>query len=317
MKIIEEKNLVKVATMYYEEEMTQAEIAKKLGVSRSLISKYLNDAKKNGIIEVFINSKSLYTTKLERSLEKKYDLQNAIVVDTFDLNTYDVSRNVNRIAASFLQKYIYENDIYNIGISWGKTLRGIVDNFDFTNLPKRTVTSLIGGMGDDYVSIHSNQIAFDFARKIRGKAKYLYSPAIIDNEQIKNELYRNEIIQQVLEAGKNVDLGIFGMASPYDENSTMLEIGYIKEDNIKEFKNKDVIGDINSRFFDENGNEVNCYINNSVMGLNLNEIKNIPNVLSVVYGKNKAPVLKVALDNSIINILVTSDQIANYLLEDS
>ena len=53
----DEKELVKIASMYYEEGKTQAEIAKIIGVSRSLVSKNLIDAKEAGLVEIFINSK--------------------------------------------------------------------------------------------------------------------------------------------------------------------------------------------------------------------------------------------------------------------
>ncbi|MFU1881212.1 sigma factor-like helix-turn-helix DNA-binding protein, partial [Enterococcus faecium] len=49
----DEKELVKIASMYYEEGMTQAEIAKIIGVSRSLVSKNLIDAKEAGLVEIF------------------------------------------------------------------------------------------------------------------------------------------------------------------------------------------------------------------------------------------------------------------------
>lgn len=48
-----EKDYVKVAIMYYDEGMTQAEIAKKMGVSRSLVSKILIDAREAKIVEIF------------------------------------------------------------------------------------------------------------------------------------------------------------------------------------------------------------------------------------------------------------------------
>jgi len=147
MEFNDQKTLVKVATMYYDENMTQAKIAKQLGVSRSLISKYLNDAKDSGIVEIFINSKNLFTARLERKLEKKYNLKNSVVVDTFDLNHESVKKAINRASANFLYNYISTNDTKNIGISWGRSLKGLVDNFEYTNFPGSTVTSLIGGMG--------------------------------------------------------------------------------------------------------------------------------------------------------------------------
>src|SRR5699024_2534194 len=129
MNAIDEKNLIKIAVMYYDEGMTQAQIAKEMNVSRSLISKYLNDARQQGLIEVFINSKSLYATKLERQLEKKYKLKNAVVVDTYNLNNYDEEKAVSHVAAKYLQNFILNNEINSIGFSWGKTLRNMVDHF--------------------------------------------------------------------------------------------------------------------------------------------------------------------------------------------
>ena len=41
MEKLNEKEIVKIASMYYEEGLTQAEIARQRGVSRSLISKIL------------------------------------------------------------------------------------------------------------------------------------------------------------------------------------------------------------------------------------------------------------------------------------
>lgn len=68
-----------------------------------------------------------------------------------------------------------------------------------------TVFPLIGGMGDDYIDIHSNQLCFDLARKMRAKAKYLYAPALVSNEQIKKDLQENPTIHAVFEESKKVD----------------------------------------------------------------------------------------------------------------
>jgi len=50
----ERRQLVKTANLYYIEGMTQEQIAKKVGVSRPVISKPLQKAKEYGIVEVFI-----------------------------------------------------------------------------------------------------------------------------------------------------------------------------------------------------------------------------------------------------------------------
>lgn len=66
----ERRQIVKVATLYYFEGLTQAEIAKKVGVSRPLISKLLNKARENGIVEIYIRDENAHTVELENRLEK-------------------------------------------------------------------------------------------------------------------------------------------------------------------------------------------------------------------------------------------------------
>lgn len=311
MDQFEEKDFVRIATMYYEEGMTQAEIAKKIGVSRSLISKMLLDAKDAGIVEVFINSKSAFTVDLERQLEKRFDLQRAIVIDTLEQEASEIDKMASRAAALYLQKI--SKNIKNIGISWGESLRGLVDHYPYTNQSDVTVFPLIGGMGDDHVDIHSNQLCYDLARKMRGKSKYLYAPALVSNKRIKEELSKNTTIHAVFEESKLVDIALVGISSPF-EDSTMVKIGYIDESDIKELSDNNVVGDINSRFFDVEGKEAKCTINQNVMGINLKEISKIETVMAIAYGERKYAAIEVALKHHLVNVIVTTDKIATKLL---
>lgn len=311
MDQLEEKEFVRVATMYYEEGMTQAEIARKMGVSRSLISKILLDAKKAGIVEIFINSKNAYTVNLERKLEIKYDLKRVIIVDTSEVENHEINKTISREAALYL-KEISKNAI-SIGISWGESLRGLVNHYPYSNQSNITVFPLIGGMGDDYIDIHSNQLCFDLARKMRAKAKYLYAPALVSNERIKQELKNNPTIHAVFEESKAVDIALVGISSPFKE-STMVKIGYLNQADLNEIEENHVIGDINSRFFDKDGEEVDCTINHNVLGISLKEIQSIPTVMTIAYGDEKFNAIQVAVNKKLINVLVTTDTIATKLL---
>ena len=75
--------LVKVAQMYYEEGATQSEIAEKIGVSRSLISKYLTKARELGIVEITIHDEGLHLFhQLERKVERLYNLREVVCIES-------------------------------------------------------------------------------------------------------------------------------------------------------------------------------------------------------------------------------------------
>lgn len=309
----EEKETVKIAKMYYEEGMTQAQIAKVMGVSRSLISKILLDGKTNGIVEVFIHSETAYSVELERQLEKKFNMNKAIVIDTRNLTQDEIDKTAGQQSALYLKKLSKTNK--KMGISWGHSLRSMVDSFPYTQLEDVTLYPLIGGMSDDHFDIHSNQLCFDLGRKMRATIKYLYAPASVSNLVIKNELTNNKAVKSVLEEASEVDLALLGISSPF-ENSSMLKIGYIDKKDISLLKEKKVIGDINSKFFTVDGEEAEIEFNNLVIGLGLDEIKNIPLRMSIAIDKSKTDALKVALTNNLLNIIVTTDDIALGVLKD-
>lgn len=311
MEKIGENEIVKIATMYYEEGMTQSEIARKRGVSRSLISKIIVEAKREGIVEIVINSSSVYTAKLERELEEKYQLKNAIVIDTFNLNKDEIKKIASQQAGLYLKKIAPQYK--KIGLSWGNSLRGLVDSFPYTNHQEATILPLIGGLSDDYFEIQSNQLSYDLARKMRAKAKYLYSPALVSNSLIREELSNNNAIQSILEAGKEVDLALIGISS-LDQESNMRRLGFLSEEDVIDLRRHNAVGVINSYFYDSEGNETANDINKNVIGLNLEAMKKIPDVMTVVYGDQKVDAIRVALESGMLNIIVTTDTIAEGVL---
>ena len=60
--------IVKIARMYYEQEMSQDQIARALLTSRSNISRILTVAKKKGIVEIRIAETAKRETELEDML---------------------------------------------------------------------------------------------------------------------------------------------------------------------------------------------------------------------------------------------------------
>lgn len=306
-----ENELVKVASMYYEEGMTQAEIARTRGVSRSLISKYLIDAKKSGIVEVVINSSSVHSVRLERELEKKYHLSNAMIIDSFKLKEDEANRITTQQAALLLEKLLQENQ--TIGVSWGRTIRKVAESFPYTNHTDTVWIPLIGGMSDQDFDIQSNQLTNDFAIKCRGQAKYLYAPSLVSNDVIFDELVNNAGIKSILQESQEVDLALLGI-STVDLESNMRRIGYLTDEDVAELKAKGAVGVINSRFFDRDGQEVDSDINRYSIGLTLDEIRQIPYRLGVVYGEQKAEAVEVALRTQLMNSIVTTDTMAETIL---
>ena len=71
--------LIKVAELYYRDGLSQQEIAKKLHTSRTSISRALIQARNEGYVQIRIQYPEQSDLGLERELEEKYGLTEALI----------------------------------------------------------------------------------------------------------------------------------------------------------------------------------------------------------------------------------------------
>ena len=71
--------LADVAEMYYLEDKTQAQIAKRIGVTRSMVSRMLSDVRRLGIVKIQISRPLQFDRELEAALIARFHLRGACV----------------------------------------------------------------------------------------------------------------------------------------------------------------------------------------------------------------------------------------------
>ena len=307
----ERRQIVKVSRLYYFDGLTQAEIAKKIGVSRPVISKLLNKARESGIVEIYIKDENAHTVELEHQLEKKYGLKEVIVVPAADRNPEMVKQSLGKAASFYISKKIHGKK--SLGISWGSTLAKFVQEYPFEQHQQLKIIPLVGGMGSKLVEIHSNLLAYQLAQKMNTTCSYLYAPAMVENAELKNRLVESVDIAKVLEEGRNVDMAVVGIGNPFEE-STMTTMEYLKKEDLQSLKQAGAVGDIGSRFYDQGGNEIKHPLNDLVIGLDIGEYKQIPVVIGIVEGTHKVQSVKAALRGGFLDVLVIDDTTANLII---
>ena len=77
---MEHELLVKVAKLYYLDECTQSQIAKKIGVERSTVSRLLKKSRAEGIVKISIDEGHTKQAGIAGELRKKYSLKYIIIV---------------------------------------------------------------------------------------------------------------------------------------------------------------------------------------------------------------------------------------------
>lgn len=313
MKISEDRRkMLKVVTMYYEQGFTQANIAKKVGISRPVISKMLQQARETGVVTISIKDESAYTVNLGLRLEERYHLKEVIVIAANEnAQPEKIQLEVSQAAAFYLTKQLKPN--LSIGLSWGTTLADMIDTIPYSSFPSMNICPLVGGVSSEHLYYDTNHLVFRLSEKLNCQCQYFYVPALAESQKLADTLNHSQLLQKALTTAKNVDFAIIGVGNP-NEHSTWQKLGYLESKDLAIIKETGVIGDAVASLFDKEGQTVNNEISKRMLGLKVEDLKAIPNVMVIGCGQEKAESIKSLLVGKKCSILVIDQLLAEALL---
>ena len=311
MSIENMRILSKVAHMYYEEGYTQAEIAANIGVSRSLISKFLTKARELGIVEIIIHDAVHKYRQLERELEKLYNIREVVCIESIGLES--TKKQLGEATAEYLFRILKDGQI--VGFSSGTTLYEVAQAINgYHTYESSTVVPLVGGIGNERVDVHSNTIVAKVGSALQANYKLLHLPVMVDTKEAKEVLKRQQSIRNILEMGEQVDVAVVGIGgSP--EHSTIVK-SYLGFEHERVAGCSDIVGDICYNFIDQNGNPVENDWNERVISIEIEKLRKLPLVIGVAAGIEKVEAIKAALRGNLIQVLIT-DEVSGKALLDS
>ncbi len=316
-KIVDDPRLmIKVCDLYYNQNISQTEIAKSVGMSRPTVSRLLSSAREQGVVQIHIsNLESISFWHQERQLEEKYGIKEVIIVKSGNSKD-EMKEALGKAAASYLAYTIKDGN--RVGVSMGSTLYQAV-----TYLEKREplkvkdiiVVPLIGGVGQLLMEQHANSLAERTAHVYNGKFFPLHAPARVSSRLVRDELMKEESLANVLKIGQKLDVALLGIGFP-NEYSAIKATGFFKENEIEGLIRKNVAGELCMQFYDENGNIEKFSEYNNAISIDINTLRKVPKSIGVAGGADKVSAVKGAIMGHYINVLITDDVCAKMLLED-
>ncbi|MEY2826647.1 MAG: hypothetical protein RLZZ122_1011 [Actinomycetota bacterium] len=303
--------IVKVARMYYEQNMSQDQIARSLITSRSNISRILSVAKKRGIVEIKINESTKRETDIEEMLISRFGLRAALVAKV-PRSTSDYKAVGQLAVQSFLN---HLKPRVRVAISWGRSIQAMIDALDNENRPDLTFIPLMGGMTSIPSSYSGETLIRSLAEKFNADYQILHAPTIVQSPDIKLALMKEPSVAAVIDSARNADVAFVGIGSRGANSSIhILQSAGINEKDNPEFYSK-WAGDLAGRFFDRDGKSISKQLDSRTVGLELSEISKMKRVVGVAAGDEKTEGILAALRGGLISELVTSSNCALKLLE--
>lgn len=301
---------IEAARLYYLSDLSQQEIAAKLGVSRPTVSRLLQNAKEQGYVRIEIVDPVEDLDALSRGLKLRYQLDTVLVCSS-PLNEYkEIQKHISRTAAEYLHEIVQDKDI--IGVTWGTTMYSIARHLQPKQVRGVEVVQLKGGVSHSHVNTHAAETVNLFAEAFQSVARYLPLPVIFDNLAVKDMVEQDRHIRRIIELGRQANIAVFTVGT-VKEDALLFRLGYFSKEEQEQLQRTGA-GDICSRFFDAEGNVCNEEINNRTVGIDLSDLREKEKSILVAGGQRKIEAIHAALVGKFANILVTDQHTARALL---
>lgn len=310
------KRLVSVSRMYYEENKTQAEIAKRLSVSRPMVSKLLTEAKTLGIVTIHITEATSFRQIMEERLKEKYGLKRVAVVPM----ERDEERTDKTIVAAAWQLACSElGKTGCLGVGWGSLIGRIADYLEerggtegaaHHNVCREgTICPLIGNAAASYRSYHPNELVRILAGRTGLQPAYIYGPAIAESESEKAMYENTDSFRQLKELWHGLSAALVNVSNypSSPDMATALRFG-------TRLAEEKAAGHILSYFYNREGRFIG-EDSDCMLRISLEELAGAKRVLALCASGVKPAAAEGALKTGVVSDIILNEKLASELLQ--
>jgi DNA-binding transcriptional regulator LsrR (DeoR family) len=300
--------LIQVAKLYYEENMTQSQIAKQIGVSRPLISNMLTKARNTGIVEIKIKEPFGNNLLLLNQLKNIFNVQGGNVLPSSN-SAYLTDKAIINQAQFFIKEELSETK--TMGLGWGYTIGQIVEALkdeDFSGSNEGVVCPLIGTATIPNKGYHPSELVREFSMKTGFDPHFLFAPAFPTTDQEQGLYINTDNYQDLVQVWDQLDMVVFGLGAypSVPDHATALRFG-------KELNKKRAVGKFLSYFFDKDGQIIHGE-NDFAIQIPLSKLGRVKRVVAVCPAEINAKAILGALKTGFITHIIITEEKAKEVI---
>lgn len=300
------------AKLYYLDGLSQAEVAEIIGVSRSSVSRLLARALETGIVSITVNQYAPRNRELEEALCAEFGLKRAVVVKTYGGGeATSVRRTVGYIAAPVISERLQPNAV--VGTAGGRTLYHLIHYLrPATNVHGNTVVQMMGNIGSYVGEIDAYELGRVLTQKLNGNLYAVSAPVFAEDAATRDIFLNHAQVQTTWQLFDHVDVAFVGIGTT--TNSAFIERKVMTAEDIAMLRRQGVVGEICGRFYDREGRECDSVFRDRVIGIELEKLRQIPDVIAVTNGSDRAQAVYSALRGGLATSLIIDEAGAQAVL---
>lgn len=301
---------LRAAWMYYIEQMTQNEVADALGIGRVTVVRLLAEARARSEVRIAIEGDLVDIVALERSLERRFGLDKAIVAPVSGPGS-DPTPAISAATGAFLYEAVKPQ--MTVGVGWGRTLLGSLPFIASKTVKDLTIVSLLGGISAAR-RFNPSEFAWQFSQIFQGDAYLIPAPAIVDAPETKRTLVEHCGLQEIFDMAAALDLAVLSVGG-ITSGTTSYRVGFLTEEERLSLKRQGAVGDVLFHFFDRDGRLVDHPLNLRSMSVAVESLRRAKLRVITSGGPEKVEALIGAMRLIEPNVLVTDEVTARALID--
>ena len=314
--------LADAAELYYIRGLQQAEIAERMKISRSLVSRLISEAQAKGIVSISINRFFERNTELESELSSRFgDTEVCVLRLPGSLDSGDRKRRLAQFAADIIHTGLPQAGL--LGFSFGTTLLELVEALAIKSPAEVDCVQLTGSLGASGAAFDGHQLVQKLAAAWNRRALYLHAPFLVKSEEMRRELFLSRSNRENAAACSRLDAVVVGL-SPLGTSrpepgcsSALLAGGHITAEDVELMRSRGVVGDIGAYSVDADGRPAGDDSLVRMIGVDAAAFRAIPLRYGIAAGEHKREIVSAALKGGWFSTLFLDEAAASGLAGDS
>ncbi len=315
MEDVDRQRLIaKVARLYHNSGLRQVEIADRLRLSQTRVSRLLQQAQDQGIVRTVVVPLIGLNAEIEEELEKRYELAEVHVVNAVADDETELTVELGEAAASILANMPV--DVPVVGVtSWSRTLRHMVESLRPIRAGTTTVVEMLGDLGPPEQQHEAARATQRLASLAGATPVFLRTPGVVSTPQVREALLtHNAYARAALGLLDALDLALVGVGTcevvpPLQAGNNFFSLAQLRD-----VRAAGAVGQICLRFLDAQGEPVATDLDDLVTGVTLDQLKSAKRRWIVAGGPSKYAAIRAAVVGGWADTFVTDAATARWLL---
>lgn len=300
--------LASVARRFYVQGRSKLEIAGEFGVSRFKVARMLDTARETGLVKVEFDLPVPVDLTLSDELRSAYGLKCALVLQRAHDGDQDTRRRIGALAADLLAEIVTTGDV--LGLSWARSVNAMTEAI--RSLPRCPIVQLCGVQAGMDMRDRSVETVSRVTAVSGGEAYPIFGPLVLPDSRTAETLRRQPGIAETFAQFRNLTKAVVSIGAWQPGESTVHDA--ISPTDRAAIGKRGVKAEVAARLFDADGNELSTGLAHHVLAISAAELRRVPEVIALSYGKPKGEATDAVLRSGIVSTLITDADAAERML---